>query len=121
MGNSRRARWPGGIGLAALLVATKAGCSGGSATRARPSGLVDVVHGFAAGASGGIGVAVFGSEGNPRLLSAGRDERRTMARWIRTVDRPRRDAWWNPAWRRASYIDRVRSSRCSQSMSNDLA
>ena len=70
-GKSRCARWLGVVGLASLLVATTAGCSGGSDSQGLPPALVDVVEGFAAGTGGGIGVAVLGSGGEPRLLSAG--------------------------------------------------
>ena len=71
VGKARCACWLGAVGLASLLVATTAGCSGGSDSQGLPPALVDVVEGFAASTGGGIGVAVLGSGGEPRRLSAG--------------------------------------------------
>ena len=70
-GKARRACWPGAVGLTVLLVATTAGCSGGTEKQARPPALADVVQHFATNTNGGIGVAVLTREGKPRLLSAG--------------------------------------------------
>ena len=57
--------------MAFLVSAIAAGCSGGSDQRKQPLALVDVVEGFASSTGGGVSLAVFAGDSDPRLMSAG--------------------------------------------------